>query len=239
MPRTSLKLIALSSVALMLAACGGDDQEANTGQPPPQQCPPGQVWNGQYCAQQMAQQPGQCPPGQVWDGQYCVAQGQQQPPPQNPPPQGTGPGGIPTTNAGPAAQPVDPAAAGAVTQLIQPFAQQHLPPGAKPLGQAMAGNFAQGQSLETTVQMQPGKCYTVVGVAVPTVQNLDIQLAPQVQLPGMQTPVVAQDKTTGPNAVVGEKPNCFKWALPMAGPMKIILSVTAGQGLAAAQVYEK
>jgi hypothetical protein len=102
-----------------------------------------------------------------------------------------------------------------------------------------AGNFQQGQVLETQVQMNPGKCYTVVGAAVPTVTNLDIELVPLMPVPGLASPVMAADQTQGSTAVVGAAPNCFKWALPVGGPMKVVLRVSAGQGMAAAQVYEK
>ena len=107
------------------------------------------------------------------------------------------------------------------------------------LGTAVAGNFQQGQIMETQVQMNPGKCYTVVGAAVPTVTNLDIELVPLMPVPGLASPVMAADQTTGPTAVVGAAPNCFKWALPVGGPMKVVVRVSAGSGIAAAQVFEK
>src|SRR6185369_4492982 len=111
--------------------------------------------------------------------------------------------------------------------------------GAKPVGAAIAGNFGQGQSLEQTVQMNPGKCYTIVGAGVPTITNLDIQLVPSISIPGMPAAVVAADSSTGSTAIVGQQPNCYKWALPMGGTMKVVVSVSAGQGMAAAQVFEK
>jgi len=112
-------------------------------------------------------------------------------------------------------------------------------PGAKAVGAAIAGNFTQGQSLDQTVQMNPGKCYTIVGVGVPTIQNLDIQLVPSITIPGLPAAVVASDSTVGANAIVGQQPNCYKWALPMGGTMKVVVTVSAGQGMAAAQVFEK
>jgi hypothetical protein len=51
--------------------------------------------------------------------------------------------------------------------------------------------------------------------------------------------VAAADSSVGPTAVLGENPNCFKWALPVAGTMKLIVIACAGRGLAAAQVFEK
>ncbi len=44
---------------------------------------------------------------------------------------------------------------------------------------------------------------------------------------------------SGPNAVLGRKPNCYKWALPLPAPAKVVLQVPAGSGLVAAQLYEK
>jgi hypothetical protein len=38
---------------------------------------------------------------------------------------------------------------------------------------------------------------------------------------------------------VGQQPNCYKWAFPMGGTVKLVMTVSAGQGIAAAQVYEK
>ena len=219
------KLVLCGLLALgAVSGCGGDDKQAVTG--------------GQATSTQ-------CPPGQYFDGRIC------QPPtgaaPTATTPVGTAPTataptavpGVATTTAGPAATPLDPATAQVVTSLIGPLAATAAAPGAKPVGAAIAGNFAQGQSLEATVQMNPGKCYTIVGAGVPTIQNLDIQLVPSIVVPGLPAAVVAADSTQGATAIVGQQPNCYKWALPMGGTMKVVLSVSAGQGMAAAQVFEK
>jgi hypothetical protein len=109
-------------------------------------------------------------------------------------------------------------------------------PGAKPLGSPMVGMFQAGQQLESTITMQPGKCYTVIAAAVPGgIAELNVQLAAAIP----PFPVIAQDQTTGPQAVVGKTPNCYKWALPFAGQTKVITTAAAGQGVAAVQVYEK
>lgn len=145
---------------------------------------------------------------------------------------------VATSAAGSPAAPLDATAAAAATGLLGALATQNAP-GAKAVGAVVAGNFQQGQIMETQVQMNPGKCYTVVGAALPTVQNLDIELVPLMPVPGLASPVMAADQTQGPTAVVGAAPNCFKWALPVGGPMKVVLRVSAGSGMAAAQVYEK
>jgi hypothetical protein len=200
------RALLLCAVALS-TACGGNDPPAND----PRQCPPGHAFNGQSC---VAWTP-PAPSGSAPDA--------------GPPPP-------PDPTADKYAKPVDPALAAAATQLIAPAAREAAPPGAQPMNAKIAGDFQQGQVLESVVKLEAGKCYTVVGAGVPTVQNLDIQLIPVTPLPGV-APVVAQDQTTAPLAVVGAKPNCFK-AL-FAGPIKVVLAVSAGQGLAAAEIYVK
>ena len=221
-PRVSLILIvAGASVGLAIAACGGKNQQSNVNTPPPSQCPAGYAFDGTQCVPQTAPTATATTPPTTTGTTTATAP-------------------IPTATSGPTAAPLDATAAAAATALLDPLAKQHAPAGATATsGGALAGNFQQGQSLEVQVQMQPGVCYTIVGAALPTVQNLDIQLAPVSPIPGINAPVLGTDKTTGPTAVVGEKPNCFKWPGPVAAPMRVILTVSAGQGIAAAQVYQK
>lgn len=220
----------LALLALALPACGGDDKQANTGTPAQAQCPPGQYFDGQFC-QMQAGTPGAVP------GAAPTAPGAAPAPTAAmPAPTAAPPVPVATAAAGPTATPLDPAAASAATQLLGPLAQQSAP-GAKPVGSAIAGQFQQGQSLEGQVQMQANKCYTVIGVGLPPVANLDIQLAPFVPIAGMPAAVVAQDQTVGPQAIIGEKSSCYRSMLPM--PMKVIVTVSQGSGVAAVQVYEK
>jgi len=225
------KLVLCGLIALgALSACGGDDKTSNVGQPAATQCAPGQYFDGRICQSQAGTTP--APGATVAPGTAPAAA------------PGAVPPGIPglpvaTASAGPTATPLDPATAQVVTSLIAPIAASAAAPGAKAVGAAIAGNFTQGQSLDQTVQMNPGKCYTIVGVGVPTIQNLDIQLVPSIAIPGLPAAVVAADNSVGATAIVGQQPNCYKWALPMGGTMKVVVTVSAGQGMAAAQVFEK
>jgi len=144
----------------------------------------------------------------------------------------------PTQPSAPLATPIDPSAAAAVQPVLSQLASTKAPAGAKPIGSVMAANFQTGQALEAQVQMEPGKCYTVVGAGVPPVTELDLKLVAITPMAGM-APILAVDNTTGLQAVLGEKPNCFKWAWPIAAPVKVVVTVTAGSGLAAAQLFGK
>ena len=157
---------------------------------------------------------------------------------------GAGAGGAPTTapsaSAGRAgsAQLIDPAAASVVQPIINDLAKQHTVAGSKPVGSPLVGNFQTGQTLEGQVQLQPQKCYTIVATALPPVTELNLQLVAVSVIPNV-APILAADSDTGTTAVIGKKPNCYKWPFPLPAPAKVVAQVTAGSGLAAIQVYEK
>jgi hypothetical protein len=210
--------------------CGGDEKEAQS-QPPPVQCPPGQFFDGQFCqmAQPMPPPAAPAPASATGPASAPVAQSGTT---------GTPVGQVHATTAGPNAIPLDPGAAAAATQLFAPLVQAHAMPGSKPVGSALAGQFAQGQSLEQVIPMQSGKCYTVIAVGAPPVQNVDIQLLLTVPIAGYNL-TQAADTDTGNTAVIGKKPDCYKWAWPVGGQLKLMLTVSAGEGVAAAQVFEQ
>ena len=171
--------------------------------------------------------PNACPPGQL-----C------------PPPAPTTPVATATTTApaptatatAPTATPLPAAAGNAVTPILAGLASTDAP-GMKADGSPFAGQFKEGDTLEQAINIQAGKCYTVVAASVAGIVELDIQLVAQTApLPPV---VLAQDSTTGPTATLGAKGQCFRNPLPIGGPGKVILKATKGAGLAGAQVYIK
>ena len=104
------------------------------------------------------------------------------------------------------------------------------------MGGAMVGNFQAGQCMETAIQVNAGKCYTIVGAALAG-GDLDIELLPNIGIPGIPSQVIAQDQTDGPQAVLGGKPNC--WTALVPAPMKLRVRLDGGAGMAGVQVYEK
>lgn len=145
------------------------------------------------------------------------------------------PTGTMITGTGPAT-PILPAAAAAVAPLLNQMGQSEAP-GASPEGMPFAGQFAAGQVLEQPITILPNKCYTVVGASIGITQ-LDIALV--VQPPALQAIQVQQSQPAGANAVLGGKAQgCWRNPTPLTGQGKVIMRATAGQGLAAAQVFSK
>ncbi len=255
-------LLPATLLTLLPIGCGGSDPQANDpnqygqqGQYGQQQGQPGQY--GQPGQQQPGQfgQPGQQgygqPPVQPGYGQQGYGQpqpgyGQPQPGYGQPPVQpgygqpGYGqpqPGyGQPGPAGGPAT-PIAPAMAVAATPILMGLGQAEAP-GAQPEGGPFAGQFQEGQTLEQPINIQPGKCYTIVAAGM-GVQQLDVQIVAQ-PAPMLPPTVIASSNSQGPMATVGGKAaGCFKNPLPIGGPAKIVLKATRGSGMAAAQLYSK
>lgn len=151
--------------------------------------------------------------------------------------------GAPATAAppagGPIAQRLDAAAAAAVQPILSGLVKENVQAGAKPVGEALVGNFSKGQTLDVPIQLQPNKCYTVIATGLPPVTEVNVQLQLTTVIPGM-TPVLAVDQDTGATAVLGKKSACYRWSfgvIPASG--KIVVQVMGGSGLVAAQAYEK
>ena len=203
---TSLSIL----TALSAASCGGNKEEAQSG------------YNQQgYQQQQYPQQQQQYPQQQQ---QY--PQQQQQYPQQGTPQTGA-------TAAGGAAQPVDVSMAAAIQPVLVQLGKTQAPAGAKPFGNMIVANFAQGQTFEQSIQLQANKCYTVVAEGLAGVSEVNIKMMTSV-IPT----TLAQDNSTGPQATLGGNPSCWKNG-PLPAPMRIVLEVPAGQGIVAAQIYEK
>lgn len=172
-----------------------------------------------------AQVPGSCPPGQ-----YC--------PPANITPTATNTTTAPPpATTAPTSNQATPVAATMATPIITATAGEKVK-GMQPEGGAFAGQFQEGQILEQPVTLQAGKCYAVMGVSLPGVVELDVQLVAQ-PLPNVPPAVLSQDNSTGSIAVAGGDGACFKQVLPVPVAGKAILKVTKGAGIAGAQIYVK
>lgn len=249
--------IVIASLSSM--ACGD-----KTDQPPAT----AQNYNGQpgYPQQpgQYPQQPGAYPqqPGQP--GAYPQQPGQPGAYPQ--PGQPTQPGAYP--QPGQPTQPTQPGlpqipgfpqqpaagASGGSAQAIDPNLAQMaaLPltqlgnteaPGMAKEGAMLAGNFQTGQTMETSFNMAPGKCYTAVAVAAGPGSQIDLSFMPITPIPGFQASFgSAQGKATatGSQAVLGSKAGCIKLALsPMPVQTKLVATMSKGAGMATIQLFSK
>lgn len=229
------KIVSAALLALLPAACGGSQDEAQDAS---------QAQN-QYGGQYQGGQPGQYQGGQPGaypqqPGAYPQQPGAypQQPgayPQQPGPAQPQLPGAQPAAGGG-SATAVAPAMVGAATPALTLLAGQEVQ-GMQPDGQAFAAQFQAGQTFEYPFNMQGGKCYSVIAVGLPGVTQVDLQIV--VQQPPLPAVVLAQSNTAGANATLGGKGQCFRNSLPLGGPAKVIMKVSGGQGIAVGQLYVK
>jgi hypothetical protein len=152
------------------------------------------------------------------------------------PPPTVAPTVAPAPTTAPAAP--DPALAAAVTPMLAQLGTSQTVAGSKALGTPIVGNVGGAVTLEQQITLQPNKCYSVVAVGMPPISELNVQILAVTIIPGM-APVLATDQDTGASATLGKKPNCYKWALPLPAAVHVVVSAAGGQGVAAAQVYEK
>lgn len=208
-----LSLIVSAATLALVCGCGGSSNDPND---PSNQ----QNMYGQYTPPASTTAP---------TGAYTT------PPPGGTTTAPTNPG-TPGAASGSPAQSIAVPAAAAIQPLLTQLAAGEVQ-GMQPDGSPFAGNFQEGQVLEQQITIQAGKCYSVVGASM-GIQELDIQL---VLVPSPLPPqVLSQDNTQGGTAVLGGKSTgCFKNALPIGGPGKVVVKATRGAGLAMAQVYIK
>lgn len=212
-----------------LTACHAEGQRAETAaQPPPPTCPAGSTFDGHQCVSSSTAPGGSAPPTSTTPA-----------PPSGPTTsQPSLDAGLPTVASHEPGTPLDEVSARAASALIDALAAERLGRGARGMGPLVAGTFLQGQALDSEFEAVPGKCYSVVGAGLLPVSELDLSLAPSAAISGAGAMVLAEDKTTGPEAILGAPPSCFKWPGPFAVRLRLILTVRAGQGVAAARIYE-
>lgn len=105
--------------------------------------------------------------------------------------------------------------------------------GMTPEGDMARGNLAEGGHVGFVFQMDPTRCYVIVGYGA-GVADLDLNLL----APPFYNLLAAQDGMAGPTAAIGvPKPMCP--IAPIAVPYKIDIFAKKGGGPVAAQVYSR
>jgi len=127
-------------------------------------------------------------------------------------------------------------AADPITLGIQHNASQNAP-GMQPVGSMVKLTLQQGETSEGQFQLQPGKCYTLVGAAMPGV----IETAIKVTMPAPLTTQVLGQNAAGPNPmpVVWGGGNCYKTPSPIAMPVRLEVTMKQGAGTIGIQPYAK
>jgi hypothetical protein len=135
------------------------------------------------------------------------------------------------------AQLINPTLAQAATIPLAAYAAQEVR-GMKPLTAVIAAQFKQGQYMEQQIQLLAGKCYAALAVGA-GIGEMNIKLVALQPIPGIQNPVLAEDRTTGASAALGARGQCYKWSFPIGVNAKVVYTAASGQGIAAARVYVK
>ena len=232
------------SATAVLSACGNREDAA-----PPAQAPVQQQQGQWQQPQQQPQQQGQWQqPQQQQQQPQQQAQGQWQQPPQQAPqpgpmpaPQTAAPAATPASGS---AQSVDANLASAATQVLATLAKKNAPNSIAE-GQPLAGNFHAGQTLEGSFNLQPGKCYSVVGASLGPGSVLDAQIVITTLLPGLQfgaNSAKGKPSATGSDVVLGGTSagsKCVSTASLLPLTAKYVVTMAKGQGMAAAQLFVK
>ncbi len=150
--------------------------------------------------------------------------------------------GLPVSSAAPSVSanpvaPIEPALQQTALAILNEVAAREAP-GAKPVGETRVALLGTNQTVEQLITLKPGECYTAISVGLLPINEVNIQLLPETTVPGANL-VLAQDQTQGPQAILGQGPSCFKWALSVEGRVRVVTTVAVGAGLLGAQVYEK
>ncbi len=137
--------------------------------------------------------------------------------------------------------PIEPALQQAALAVLNELAKREAP-GAKPVGETRVALLGTNQTAEQLLTLKPGKCYTVIASGMLPVAEVNVQMFPELGAAAGAAGVnlvLAQDQTTGAQAVLGQGANCYKWALSAEGRVRVVTTVAVGAGVVATQVYEK
>jgi len=119
---------------------------------------------------------------------------------------------------------------------IQQSAQANAP-GMRADGTTVRLQLSQGQTSEGQIQLQAGKCYTLIAASNPGVLEVSIK----VTMPApMQTQVLGESEAGMNPMPTVWKGNCYKSPLPMgAMPARLEVTMKSGSGMIGIQPYAK
>jgi len=114
-------------------------------------------------------------------------------------------------------------------------------------GGVVCGNVPEGGKVSgPSFFLQQGKCYTVVANGLPNVTEIDVALVIDASAVGLPPAIVAMaatplavDSETGAMGTIGPKANCYKWALPIPAPVRVVVTARNGSGPIGAQMYSR
>jgi hypothetical protein len=122
-----------------------------------------------------------------------------------------------------------------IQQGIKSKAATHAK-GMKPEGELMSAKLQQGAHAESSITLQPGSCYTIVGFGGLGVFDYQLNLMTS---PPMPPQILAQSPAGSIDPVLGPNAECVKNPYPVPLVVKVDMVVLRGQGVVGAQVYKQ
>jgi hypothetical protein len=131
--------------------------------------------------------------------------------------------------------PLAPEMAQALYPHLATMAQRHVP-ASHAIGPAFGAIFQQGQRVEQPLLLEPQLCYSVLAIGS-GVTELDLSLG-VFTAPGIQP--LGQDTNSGAEAQLGPGDRCVTIPAGSTAVLaQVVLSATAGNGPALAQIYAR
>ena len=101
-------------------------------------------------------------------------------------------------------------------------------------GQVMSAKLQQGAHAQTSLTLQTGKCYSIVGFGGPGVFDYQINL---ITAPPLPPQVLAQSGTGRADPTLGPNEQCVRNPYPLPLVVNVDMTVLRGQGMVGARAY--
>jgi hypothetical protein len=107
----------------------------------------------------------------------------------------------------------------------------------KPENPLFNSPLKEGESRDLPVMLLPKKCYTVIGIGLDGIEDLDLQIV--AKPPNMPPMPIAARQIAGREPVIAAAPRCFKNPSPLPVAVTLMVKALRGSGRAIAQLLVK
>lgn len=151
----------------------------------------------------------------------------------------------PPTSSAPPPAAVTPCDALQSASLAQAFAARAVSEaaGMKPQGNPVCGNVPEGGSVSSEpFYLDASVCYTAIANGLPNVTEVDVSIVIDPTALGIQpalAQIAAQALATDSDVGAMARINCYKYAMLIAAPAKMVVKARQGAGVVGGQLFIK